>query len=132
MRFFGCDDEHGFFVGLERLVQAVEEGLERALIAERLGDGIDRPLLQAAQAVVFGADDPDRDMPRGSIFLQPAQHAIAFNIGQVQIERDRRAAALAATGDTASAPRSADHDLEALFVGRVQQDSSEAQIVFDD
>ena len=72
------------------------------------------PESQRAVARVVGRDHADRDVPRRQVVLQPVEHAPAVDVGQVDVERDRRRACTRAPAPARRRPCERDQALEAL------------------
>ena len=128
----GLDDQHAPLAAGNEIAQLVEHAVEHVAALDRLGQEGDRARGERPAAGLVGRDHADRHVPRRQVVLQPLQHAPAVDVGQEDVERDRRRACTRGPRRSAAAPSDVTSPLKPLLAGRVEQEPGKADVVLDD
>ena len=107
------------------------QGRLQALGRRGLGHEGERAARQAVLPVFVQRQHLHRDVPRGRVLLQMAEHGPAQHIGQEHVQRYGRRVVLAGQGERLRAAHGHE-DLEPLVAGQITHDAGIVRIVFDD
>ena len=125
------DHEQGRLRRAEEALHVGQEGRERVLALDRLADERERSGTKRPLAGVIRRNDDDGNVAGRGIVLQSTQDPPAVDVGQEQIERDRRGRELSGEIQGHHAAR-CHNSLEPQFARRFEKQARKSHVVLDD